>query len=479
MTRLHRAPRACARCVSISLVLGTASLGLVAHAGNPVTEVLGLDAPPGSIELGVGFRFGNSPYRGIDDLGSDYSEADYDTLPFFYYSGERVFAKGSSGGLHLFQNDSFSLDAILEYRFDRLEPERDEFFRTVNPRRQSLDGGLKATVDGDLGRLSLSWVHDTLDRHGGSELDLTYRGDWRSGAWTLSPFASLVYRDADLVNYYYGVSEAESRDDLDAYRADATLHPRIGLNTAYRWNPLMQFYANLSIERLDDHAADSPLVDDELVVSAMVGALYNFGSVQDRELAARYSPQRAGEWSWRVNYGYTAQETFHKIHRGQISSSEDVDTHLLGLTLGKLLLDGPRSDFWGKVSVNRRLEDDLQEDFFELNAYFMAMGTGYSPWSNRELFRYGFGYGVSYADKISAVEQIKQGDDENTSRFLNYLEAQLDFPLRNLLGNRSWWRDCYAGLTIVHRSGVFGRVDIFGNVAGGSDVLSGHLECKR
>ncbi len=479
MARLYRAPRACTLCVSIFLGFAGAFSSPGGQAGNPVTEVHGLNTPQGSIELGVGFRFGNSPYRGIDDLGSDYSTASYDILPFYYYSGEHFFANGSAGGLHLLQGDHFSLDAILEYRFDRLEPEQDEFFSTVEARRQSLDAGLKATIDGDWGALSLSWVHDTLDRHGGSEVDLTYRRDWRSGAWTLSPFASIVYRDDDLVNYYYGVSDAESREDLAPYQPDATVHPRIGLNTAYRWTPLMQFYANLSIEQLDDDAADSPLVDDDLVVSAMVGALYNFGSVRDRELAARYNPQRAGEWSWRVNYGYTAQETFHKIHRGQISRNEDVDTHLFGVTVGKLLLDGPRSDFWGKVSVNRRLEDDLQEDFYELNAYFMAMGTGYSPWSNRELFRYGFGYGVSYADKISAVEQIKQGDDENTSRFLNYLEAQLDFPLRNLLGNRSWWRNCYAGLTIVHRSGVFGRVDIFDNVAGGSDVLSGHLECKR
>jgi hypothetical protein len=145
-----------------------------------------------------------------------------------------------------------------------------------------------------------------------------------------------------------------------------------------------------------------------------------------------------------------------------------------------LLLDGPRADYWGKLSINRRLENDLQDDFWEANAYVMIMGTGYSPWSSRELFRYGFGYGFSYADKIPIVEQLKQASrGENTSHFLNYLEAQVDFPLRNLFGSRGWWRDCYAGLTIVHRSGIFGTVDILGNVSGGSDVLTGHMECRR
>ena len=152
---------------------------------------------------------------------------------------------------------------------------------------------------------------------------------------------------------------------------------------------------------------------------------------------------------------------------------------MLGFTLGRLLLDGDRADFWGKVSLNRRLENDFQDDFYEINAYVMSMGTGYSPWTNKELFRYGFGFGFSYADSIPYVERVKQEErGENASHFLNYLEAQVDFPLRNLFGGGPL-ESCYAGLTIVHRSGIFGQVDILGNASGGSDVLTAHLECKR
>jgi hypothetical protein len=38
-------------------------------------------------------------------------------------------------------------------------------------------------------------------------------------------------------------------------------------------------------------------------------------------------------------------------------------------------------------------------------------------------------------------------------------------------------QDCYAGLTVVHRSGIFGASDIHGDVAGGSDWITIHLEC--
>ena len=450
------------------------------RAGNPVTEIHTEGIQPGTVGLGMGWRWGDSPYRGVEDIGSVVNDNEYDLMPFYFYEGKYLFAHGSSAGVHLWQNAHFRLDALVDYRFDRLEPEKSSFFDTVDPREQSLDGGLEAAVHGAWGELSVSWLTDTLDRHNGEELALEYRYTLQQGRWTMSPFASYFYQDDDLIDYYYGVDASEAREDLPEYSGEGGGSWRVGLNTSYRWSKRMRLFANIAVDSLASEIRHSPLVDESITHSAMVGLAYGFGSVYDEQSASRRDPERKGEWSWRVNYGYTAEETFHKVHRGAISRSDDVDTNLAGFTVGKLLLDGSRADFWGKVSLNRRLERDEQEDFFELNAYVMAMGTGYSPWTSREVFRYGFGYGFSYADKVPAVEQIKQAKrDRNTSHFLNYLEAQVDFPLRNAFGNRNWWRDCYAGLTLVHRSGIFGQVDILGNVSGGSDVLTAHLECRQ
>ncbi|RLQ23367.1 MipA/OmpV family protein [Seongchinamella sediminis] len=461
------------------LIVGFALPGITL-ATNPVTEIATADVPEGTLGLGLGWRWGDSPYRGIGDISSIETGQDSDLMPFYYYEGRYLFAHGSSAGIHLLNGDSFSLDALVSYRFDRLEPERDVYFDGVEEREQSLDGGLRGSVRGDWGSLSLTWLQDTLDRHNGEELDLTYRYNWIANNWTLSPFASYVHWDEALTDYYYGVSAAEARDDLLAYHPGQSSRWRAGLNTSYRMSKRMRLFANLALDVLDDEVSDSPLVDADQMLSAMVGVAYAFGNVLDDPAASRRNRERTGEWSWRVNAGYTAEHTFHKVHRGAVKQNDSVDTYLAGLTLSKLALDGRRIDVWGRVSVNRRLENGYQEDFWEVNPYIMLMGTGYSPWSNRELFRYGFGYGFSYADKVPYVEQRKQEKrGNNTSHFLNYLEATVDFPLRNLFGESGWWRRCYSGLTIVHRSGMFARVDILGNVDGGSDVLTAHLECKR
>ena len=465
-----------------AVLLLTVFLSLSTHATNPVTEILAEDIPAGTLGLGIGVRWGDSPYKGIGDVGSIDNEnaSDYDLMPFYFYEGKYLFAHGSTAGIHLFDNDRFSLDALIAYRFDRLEPERDEFFDGVEEREQTLDGGFRAAYESDWGKVTLSWVTDLQNNHNGEEVDLTYRYRWFGDRWAVSPFVSYVYSDSDLTSYYYGVSEEEARDGRPVYRPGSATTARIGINTTYHWSRRMRLFANISLDKLDDEVSDSPLTDEDLIPMAMVGLGYAFGNVLDESQSGRRVPERGGEWSWRINYGYTAEETFHKVHRGYVQRSDDVRTYLAGLTFGKLALDGRRVDVWGKVSINRRLENDLQEDFWEINPYIMIKGTGYSPWSNREVFRYGFGYGFSYADKVPIVEQVKQEKrDRNTSQFLNYLEAQVDVPLRNLFGNRGWWKNCYAGVTLVHRSGIFGRVDLIGNVSGGSDVLTGHMECVR
>ena len=109
----------------------------------------------------------------------------------------------------------------------------------------------------------------------------------------------------------------------------------------------------------------------------------------------------------------------------------------------------------------------------------MAIGKGYLPWSDRLAFRWGIGFGFSAAEKVPYIEQVKQGDrDRNTSHFLNYLEWTVDFPLERLIRSRIT-RNCFAGVTVVHRSGIFDPSDILGNVAGGSDCFTVPLGCLR
>ena len=91
--------------------------------------------------------------------------------------------------------------------------------------------------------------------------------------------------------------------------------------------------------------------------------------------------------------------------------------------------------------------------------------------------RIGIGEGVSYAWRVPDVErQWAREHDEQTNRLMNYLDVSLDLNVGDVIRNERA-RACTVGLVISHRSGVFGLVDLFGNVHNGSNYNTAALEC--
>jgi MipA family protein len=449
-----------------------AALSLAAHAVRPGVTIA--DPPAGSSGLGIGYRFGDSPYRYIANIASDENDLNSDLVPLYLYEGRRAYARGSWAGLHVYDQPGFGIDLIARYRFDRLEAGAHPFYEGMEDRQQTLEAGLSATVTGRFGEFGIAASKDLLNRHTGAEIDLTYRYPYAAGAWLWAPYVSLVHHTDDLNDYYYGVRLDEARPDRPYYEAGSGTFVRYGVDAAYQLTRGWRLHASAGLEHLPAAVRDSPLTDERRLFGAFAGASYFFPSIYD---TSALRPDREATWTWRLNAGYTAEADFYKVLQGAFRRSDEAATNLAGFTVGRLLQDEGRFRFWGRFSLNRRFEAGNQPDFFEYVGYAMATRDVGSPWSDRTLFRWGFGAGFSYAGKVPWQERVKQARREQpASHLLKYLEAQLDVPLRNWLATPRL-ASCYAGLTIVHRSGVFAAADVFGNVAGGSNVVTGHLEC--
>lgn len=444
-----------------------------AHAQYEVAEIPFFDSPQGTAALGGGLRLGQDLYLAFDND----EQRQFDLVPLYLYNGKYIFFRGTAGGVHLVSTDTFELNVIGRYRFSKLDPDRNEFYRTIEERRQSLDGGVELRLRGGWGALNANYLTDTLNRHQGQSAEVSYRYTIERGNLSFSPFVSWAWNSDKLTDYYFGVSQSEARPDLPVYSPGESQWVAFGMNTTWWVSNRVQFFANIGFGGIDSVVGASPLVEEDTQSVFFGGGTYIFGDIRRPE---RYiSPERAREWSWRVNYGYQADGNIvGEIDQGDFSKSRYADTNIGGVTFGKLLTDGKRVDFTGKFAAFRHFEaDEGNGNFWSYALYIMATGRGYSPWSGDEVFRYGFGFGMSYAESVPIAEQRKQAaKGNNTSKFLNYLELQLDFPLRRLFKSRSI-QDCYAGLTVVHRSGIFGTSDILGDVAGGADWITAHVEC--
>ncbi len=460
------------------VLLGLCVMAGDGYAGLPDIRTAIGDVPEGTVGLGAALRRGTSPYRGVDNISGLLNDNKADLIPLYLYEGKWLFAHGTSAGVHLVKYDWLKLDLLARYRFNRLESDAKPYFNGLQDREQTVDMGFSGTVYGGWGSLSTTWANDILGIHNGFEWDFTYSYAWKPGRWSFSPFISYVYQDSDLTDYYYSVDASEVLADRPSYEPGSAVFWRAGINTSYQATAHLLLFSNIASQHVDSEIFNSPLVDESQLTSATFGFAYLFGNARD-DLTRGPGPNSPGQWSWRLNSGYQAEGPFTRTLTGRLKRSEDVHAYMGGLTLGKLISDGRYIDYWGRISLNRRFENGNQSDFGEYNAYVMAMTAAHSPWTSEEWARFGIGFGFSYASQVPFVEQVKQAKRErNTSRFLNYLEGQFDVPLRLMSDNRAV-RNCYVGISLLHRSGIFAKSDILGSVSGGSDMVTGHLECKR
>ena len=468
MTRAGWSTAACLFGAAILINAGTA-------AAQEVAEIPFYNAPEGTAALGGGIRLGQNPYFASDNE----DQRQVDLIPLYLYQGKYLFFRGTSGGFHFVRNDTFEFNLYMRYRFQKLDPDSNVFYTGLEERKQSVDAGLQARVKQTWGEIKLDWVTDTLDRHNGQEARISYRYHFDAGPWSISPFISWTWQDANLTEYYFGVSPTEALPGRPAYAPGESQWVSFGLNTSWQVTDRTLFFGNFAFGGAGSEIVDSPLVEEAGFAGVFVGGTFMFGNVRKPDYII--DEERAGEWSWRVNYGYQADGNIvSEIDQGDFSKSSVADTNIAGFTLSKLLTDGERVDFLGKLALFRHYEDDEGNGTFSSYAlYISAMGKGYSPWSKEEWFRWSFGFGMSYAEKVPIAEQRKQASKgENTSHFLNYLEMTLDFPLHRV-SKASWLQRCYAGLSLVHRSGIFGASDFLGDVSGGADWITAHLECTR
>jgi outer membrane scaffolding protein for murein synthesis (MipA/OmpV family) len=206
MTQTVKLVAACLVGASILCAASTAS-------AQEVAEIPFVSAPSGSAALGGGLRFGQSPYFATDNE----DERQLDLIPLYLYEGKYLFARGTSGGVHVLRKDGFEFNLYTRYRFQKLDPDSNIFYEGLDKREQSLDAGVEFGLKQNWGELKLDWVTDTLDRHNGQEVRFSYRYRFETGPWSISPFINWTWQDANLSNYYFGVSEAEARPDRPAY----------------------------------------------------------------------------------------------------------------------------------------------------------------------------------------------------------------------------------------------------------------------
>jgi len=197
-------------------------------------------------------------------------------LPAITVEHPRFYLRGLEAGVKLL-TAPVGLDLLARARLDGWEADDGARLRGLDDRDSALDLGL--AVGQRLGSVDwrLTALADVTDTSGGSELSGELGYTLRAGAFSLRSSAALVWWDADLGDYYYGVSDAEAaRTSFAAYDVDDSLNVRLGLQGRYALNDRWGLTAGLRVTLLDEAITDSPIVEDETLWSLNAGFSYRF-----------------------------------------------------------------------------------------------------------------------------------------------------------------------------------------------------------
>ncbi len=233
---------------------------------------------PSQWGLGAAGAFSLSPYAGKGERVTP--------IPLVTYESDRLFFFGITGGVHLVDEGSLKLDAIVQGRLDGIDADdfglnelaRNGIDRSLlSDRKDGIDAGLAAKFNARFGEVSLSLLTDITGASKGTEVTLGYGYPFAlSNNFVLTPSLGASWQSSKMANYYYGILDEEAARGLTEYKPGASLSPKIGLSIDYgfaeRWNLL----ARLSYVRFSSDVSDSPLLDSDHSMSAILAIRRSF-----------------------------------------------------------------------------------------------------------------------------------------------------------------------------------------------------------
>ncbi|HEU5296503.1 MAG TPA: MipA/OmpV family protein [Burkholderiaceae bacterium] len=427
-----------------------------------------LVAKPGGAGFGVLVSSEQSPYRGVG--------LRHDVLPVYLYEGERIFVRTDRAGLKFTPTDDQALELYLRRRFEGFPlDDAPPALQGLVAHRGGVDLGLTWRARVDPIHLHASVSQNLSQEPRGQELAVGAYTDWPLGRLTLRPAATGTWRSSRSNDFYFGVPAEHASAGRPEYHPGAGVDLFAGIYASYQLSAGWRLFAGAGTTRRAATVQASPIVEAGPQAGIVVGATYNL-EAQTVRTQLTESPLIV-----RVLSGQAAIDRCNIVRITTLQCTtidRTTPTEIAGLAIGKTLvesLNGWPLDVAGFVGIIVHRDRPYQRDGGELNLFVKGVFRGF-PWSDRVLTRIGFGWGLSISDPVPYAEVAEQASRGRlTSRLLNYVEPSIDISIGDVIGKPEW-KQTFIGLSVTHRSGIFGTSRLLGNVNGGSNYVTIYLE---
>lgn len=248
-----------------------------AHADEPTAAAASASADANSegpaLYLGPAWYHRDGPYR---------SSSATTILPTGDYEGRWLLIRGDTAGLRLFDAGPVTFNAIVlnDLLSFTAEDAVTPALRQLDDRRDSYNGGLEARwkiTPEDTFRVAA--MTDVLARHKSTLESVHYNHVFNiEKSYTqIVPRATWTYFQQGFMDYYFGVSAAESaRSGIAEYHPEAGSRLDLGLTLAQPLSRSFILFVDGAWKKFSSDMANSPMVDQRNYFELSAGFLYDF-----------------------------------------------------------------------------------------------------------------------------------------------------------------------------------------------------------
>ena len=264
---------------------GSSPQAVPAAAGAPEAGQSGSAPSRWQLGIAIGYGLRTNPLIQSDDIPII---VDLDISWF----GDHFFFDDGDLGLTIVNNDYLTTSLVARINSDRVffgrtntrfvrlgaagEPLASPEEVSVPDRDYAVELGVEVLSDGPWGFLQAAAYHDVSDTHQGYQVEFEYGYGWRNQRFYLEPSVGVSFKSADLNNYYWGVAPGEINASSPGYDAGSGVNAYARAQLSYQITRNWTLTLVGEVERLNDEAANSPIVARQNVYAYFAGFGYRF-----------------------------------------------------------------------------------------------------------------------------------------------------------------------------------------------------------
>ncbi|MCQ1060009.1 MipA/OmpV family protein [Photobacterium sp. ZSDE20] len=373
-------------------------------------------------------------------------------VPMMFYQGERLFINGTEGGLNLYREQDWEVNALIRMHFIDIPS---SFQNEIGG--DTADYGFQYKYRWD--ENTYTDVELLTDPDGRLSSQFSIGGDYQYNDWRFLPKASLIWKDSDYNSYYYGLNLEDIDSGVDF---------KMGSAFSYHVTSNLYVVGGAYARYFDSNTRDAAFISDNWQGEGYLGFGFFNDAKKSRKSTISNKPYL------RIAHGWATPSNIGEIFSGN-TEKDEFNNQLTSVFYGHPLTDelfGLPLDIYLTPGYVWHWHSDVQSSTQE---YVMAIKAYYTfTWPVQ--WRFGVAEGLSYVNRITYIEQSEMDrKGYEPSKLLNYLDFSFDVNLGDVFNHKPL-DGVWLGYSLHHRSAIFESASQFGRIKGGSNYNTVYVQ---